>query len=200
MFACTAHPNSGQRESVDKTHTQRWTDIVDNLFGYAYDERTTLGEHTVESGWTIAKLSSTLSWLDGPASVRDAMVGCVHRGLAYPVHRNWRLVLRVLDDVRVLLLVGRRAVVRALVGVRRVLGRCGPRQYLNTLFIEPFAVWVQGVSDATLGALAGEMARCMPTKQDVRWDLAEIEALARSDDGRAPGAGLVDDGERALML
>lgn len=37
--------------------------LVDIVFAFAYDYRTTLGEHTVESGWTIARLSSTLSWL-----------------------------------------------------------------------------------------------------------------------------------------
>jgi hypothetical protein len=38
--------------------------VVDLLFAYAYDVRTTMGESTVESGWTIVKLSSQLSWLD----------------------------------------------------------------------------------------------------------------------------------------
>ena len=38
--------------------------IVDILFAYAYDYRTTEGDRSVESGWTINKLSSTLSWLE----------------------------------------------------------------------------------------------------------------------------------------
>lgn len=38
--------------------------IVDILFGSCYNERTTLGDNTVESGWTINKLSSTLSWFE----------------------------------------------------------------------------------------------------------------------------------------
>lgn len=37
--------------------------LVDILYAYAYNHRTTLGESTVESAWTINKLSSTLSWL-----------------------------------------------------------------------------------------------------------------------------------------
>lgn len=37
--------------------------LVDILFAYAYDYRTTFGEESVESAWTINKLSSTLSWL-----------------------------------------------------------------------------------------------------------------------------------------
>lgn len=38
--------------------------LVDILFGFCYNHRTTLGESTVESGWTVAKLSSSLSWFE----------------------------------------------------------------------------------------------------------------------------------------
>ena len=38
--------------------------MVDILFAYSYDHRTILGENTVESGWTINKLSSTLCWFE----------------------------------------------------------------------------------------------------------------------------------------
>lgn len=36
--------------------------LVDILYASCYNHRTTLGENTVESGWTINKLSSTLCW------------------------------------------------------------------------------------------------------------------------------------------
>ena len=45
--------------------------LVDILFGSCYNHRTTLGESTVESGWTIAKLSSTLSWFQVIFSVEN---------------------------------------------------------------------------------------------------------------------------------
>lgn len=38
--------------------------LVDIIYAYAYNHRTTLGETTVESAWTVNKLSSTLSWLE----------------------------------------------------------------------------------------------------------------------------------------
>mmetsp|Transcript_32266 Transcript_32266/g.75769 ORF Transcript_32266/g.75769 Transcript_32266/m.75769 type:complete len:113 (+) Transcript_32266:774-1112(+) len=38
--------------------------LVGLLFPIAYDVRTTLGEATCESGWTIATLSPLLSWFD----------------------------------------------------------------------------------------------------------------------------------------
>lgn len=40
-----------------------WLSLVDILYAFSYDFRTTLGENTVESAWTINKLSATLCWL-----------------------------------------------------------------------------------------------------------------------------------------
>lgn len=36
--------------------------LIDILYASCYNHRTTLGENTVESSWTINKLSSTLCW------------------------------------------------------------------------------------------------------------------------------------------
>ncbi|CAN0285749.1 unnamed protein product, partial [Ectocarpus fasciculatus] len=38
--------------------------LADVLFAYAYDHRTTTGDATVESPWTLAVLSPLLSWLE----------------------------------------------------------------------------------------------------------------------------------------
>lgn len=38
--------------------------LVDILYAYCYNNRVNCGEANVESGWTIAKLTSTLSWFD----------------------------------------------------------------------------------------------------------------------------------------
>lgn len=37
--------------------------LIDILYAYAYNVRTTMGENTVESAWAVNKLSGTLSWL-----------------------------------------------------------------------------------------------------------------------------------------
>ena len=41
-----------------------YSGIIDIIFAYCYNNRINCGESNVESGWTIAKLSSTLSWFD----------------------------------------------------------------------------------------------------------------------------------------
>ena len=38
--------------------------LIDILFAYCYNDRVNCGESNVESGWTISKISSSLSWFD----------------------------------------------------------------------------------------------------------------------------------------
>jgi protein SHQ1 len=38
--------------------------LIDILYAYCYNNRATCGEKNVESGWNIAKISSTLTWFD----------------------------------------------------------------------------------------------------------------------------------------
>lgn len=80
--------------------------LLDVTFAYAYDLRTNSGEHTVESGWTIAKLAPTLSVLARWSNAHEALVAAVRRSLVYPVYRNWELSMKVLDDVEKILQIG----------------------------------------------------------------------------------------------
>lgn len=92
--------------------------LVDIIFAYAYNYRTTEGEgsvsellaislkcsalvHQVESAWTICKLSSTLCWLEQfHGSVHEVLHYCVRRALCFPLYRHWELSLAVLQDTR----------------------------------------------------------------------------------------------------
>lgn len=56
-------PNKEYLLNNEETH-KLLLGLVDILFASCYNHRTTLGENTVESSWTINKLSSTLSWFD----------------------------------------------------------------------------------------------------------------------------------------
>lgn len=38
--------------------------LIDILFAYCYDWRTSEGSHTIESAWNISRVSATLSWFD----------------------------------------------------------------------------------------------------------------------------------------
>lgn len=56
-------PNKEYLLNNEETH-KLLLSLVDILFGCCYNHRTTLGENTVESSWTINKLSPTLCWFD----------------------------------------------------------------------------------------------------------------------------------------
>lgn len=80
--------------------------ILELLFAFSYDERTNEGESTVESGWTIAKLSRSLSVSTRPHScsttlesaVEQVLVGCIRRALTVPLYRHWDLSIACIKD------------------------------------------------------------------------------------------------------
>ena len=69
--------------------------LVDILFAYAYDDRTTEGERNAESAWTMCKLSATLSALEVFASIPEVATSCLRRSLAFPLYRHWGLSVQV---------------------------------------------------------------------------------------------------------
>jgi len=53
--------------------------LLDVLLAYAYDHRTTSGDPSVESCWTVCKLATTLSWLEvRPPACPLAVRGSAH--------------------------------------------------------------------------------------------------------------------------
>lgn len=105
--------------------------LFDILYASCYNHRTTLGENTVESSWTINKLSSTLCWFQVCLitsevfkhvfyrvcadkliliflsnifqtfnSIDEVIIACFRRSLCYPLFRNWKLSVKVLEDVK----------------------------------------------------------------------------------------------------
>lgn len=80
--------------------------IVDILCSYLYDLRVTKGEHCVESGWNILKLSPSLSFFVCWPNVSETLVGFMRRSLTYPFIRSWDLSWKILNDLKSLLKAG----------------------------------------------------------------------------------------------
>ncbi|KAJ8047208.1 Protein SHQ1-like [Holothuria leucospilota] len=153
--------------------------LVDILYGYAYNARCSEGEESVESAWTICKLSSTLSWLDTFNSLEDVVVCCVRRSLCYPLHRHWGLAMTVLRDVKNILLLGRNQVLKAVLAVHSLLAQDDPHYILNELYITDYCVWIQGESQSKIKKLAEALDKVKISKKDVSLDLEELEEAAR---------------------
>lgn len=174
--------------------------LVDILFCFAFDHRTTAGESTVESGWTITKLSPTLSWLDTPTPVVEALAACAHRALAFPLHRHVGLVSRVIEDVAELFLLGRRAVLRSLLEARGILAKHEHRHYLNTLFLDDYCVWVQRLTEDRIALVAQEVVLTSKSfsAEKIRWPLADLDELAK-EGFPAEGAGIADEQPKMMI-
>ena len=154
--------------------------LVDLLFAYAYDVRTTQGESTVESGWTVRRLSSLLSCLETFETVLEAAVACVRRSLCYPLMRHLELSRAVLADVSALLRLGRPGVLRALLDVRRAVQTGREYGYLlNRIWVDDYCVWLQQLPERWLGELATELDGVAISRDMLAWPLAAYEELAR---------------------
>lgn len=111
--------------------------LFDILYGYCYDLRTNDFEHTVESSWTIIKLSSTLSCFEYWTPLNDQqmsgdrlhsllynkydmakymLINCIRRSLIYPLYRHWRLSIKVANDVIKIMSIGSNAILKCLLG------------------------------------------------------------------------------------
>jgi hypothetical protein len=116
-----------------------------------------MGENTVESGWTICKLSSSLSYLDEYHSLSKCLESFIRRALTYPLYRNFDLAQQCIRDVCTILLTGKDSVIRCLLEMKFVLEHSQDRYLLCKLFIDDYAVWIQRESDARLAKLASEI-------------------------------------------
>ncbi|XP_029838578.3 protein SHQ1 homolog [Ixodes scapularis] len=152
--------------------------LVDILFAYAYNVRVTEGDNNVESGWTVSKLSATLSWFEEFWSLEQTVRCCVRRSLVYPLHRHWALSRAVVTDVGQILRLGPRYVLRCLLDVHSMFNKHDSRYVLNDLYVTDYAVWVQSVKPKVLHSLADALKQVKVHKEDVGLDLSELESGA----------------------
>lgn len=165
-----------KRYILDKQQkTMAYLGLLDILFAYAYDHRTTESENNVESGWTISKLSSTLSWLDSFVDMRSVVLACVRRSLAYPLYRNFRLSLLVWKDVVCILRRGREYVLKCLLQTRRLLLDEDDHYLLNQLYVDDYCCWLQSTKQKVLACMVEELDAIKVRKEDVEFDLVELE-------------------------
>ncbi|KAG5182518.1 SHQ1 protein-domain-containing protein [Tribonema minus] len=119
--------------AASREEWQLFQGLADIIFGYAYDQRTTQGEGNVESAWTIATLSATLSWFEvwgsnaqeavWGSNAQEAVAASARRSLCYPYLRHWQLTRACLGDVAAALRGGRRAALRCLLRIHATLAR-----------------------------------------------------------------------------
>ncbi|KZC10084.1 Protein SHQ1 like protein [Dufourea novaeangliae] len=155
--------------------------LVDILFGSCYNHRTTLGENTVESSWTVNKLSSTLSWFDDFSDAEEVIRACFRRSVCYPLFRNWNLSLKVLEDVKKVLKLGKKYIIKRFCEIHSLFNNsCEPRYILNQLYIKDYLIWLQQIPESSVESLDSLILDILPSKEDMGFDLVELEQSAYS--------------------
>ncbi|XP_061584671.1 protein SHQ1 homolog [Cololabis saira] len=157
---------------------QAWLGLVDVLLAYAYEVRSTEGEHSVESPWTIRKLSGTLSWLDTYSSLQEVLVSFGRRVLCYPLYRHFALVTSAVRDATKILQSGKACVLKCLLDIHKVFRENDPAYILNDLYITDYCVWIQRVKSRKVTALAAALQKASLQKEDLKLELDELEDAA----------------------
>ncbi|KAM9859785.1 protein SHQ1 homolog isoform 1-T3 [Aulostomus maculatus] len=164
---------------LDKpSRSQVWLSLVDILLAYAYEVRSTGGEHNVESPWTIRKLSGTLSWLESFSSLQEVLVSFGRRVLCYPLYRHFGLVSAALGDTVGILQSGKACVLKCLLDIHKVFRHNDPAYILNDLYISDYCIWIQRVSFKKVPALAATLLTASLQKKDLELELEELEEAA----------------------
>ena len=133
---------------------QLYATLITILFAYAYEARTTQMEPTPESAWTLCSLTPAFSALDPPPyapgpplsleNLATALVPSYRRTLSFPLYRSFALAEACRADVASLLARGKRAVLRSLLAMKRILDRHEVYYLYSKLWVDDFCVWVQG--------------------------------------------------------
>ncbi|XP_038219628.1 protein SHQ1 homolog [Zerene cesonia] len=160
-------------------HKQVLLGLIDILYGYCYDKRTTLNESTVESSWTINKLSSTLSWFCVFNDMKQVVTASYRRALIYPIFRNFELCQKVQNDLISLLKHGKKFIIKGLVNIHKMFNSSNDARYiLNQLYINDYLIFIQKCRVEELAELCNNLTNIEINKNDLSLELEELEAAA----------------------
>ena len=167
--------------------------VVDILFGYIYNCLVTEYENSSESGWTINKLSSTLSCLIDfdlnyysqsneisfdilYETVENLIISNYRRVLIYPLYRNIKLCHKVKYILSKVLELGRFSILKCLLKIKNIFDRNEPRFLLNIIYIDPLIKWIQNYAcDKIFEIINEQIAKININKEQLKLDLDNFE-------------------------
>lgn len=154
--------------------------LLEILFAYCYDRRTTDYEGTCESGWTISKLCAGLSWFDAFTSPNEAVISSFRRSLIYPLYRNFKLSQKILQDVKDVLRLGERYIIKCLIDIHGIFLH-NERYILNNLFIEDYIVYIMKWDKELWQRTVDNFNKIEVRKGDLGLSLETIESSASNE-------------------
>lgn len=153
----TSYPLSPDLSTPAETQALYLT-LLTLLFSYSYESRTTQGDPTPESAWTLASLTPAFSALDpapydqaqscstAPDAFAEAELASVftasyRRSLAFPLYRSFALAEACRADVAGLLSRGKRLIARCLLEMKDILDHHEVYYVYSKIWIDDFCVW-----------------------------------------------------------
>ncbi|KAJ7746922.1 SHQ1 protein-domain-containing protein [Mycena maculata] len=188
--------NLPRKEYLTDAHQTKhlYLTLATILFSYAYETRTTQGDSTPESAWTICSLTPAFSALDpppyspptnashipSPPDLTACMSQSYRRCLSFPLYRSFLLAEACCTDVAELFLLGKRTIVRCLLETKFLLEHHEVYYVYNKIWLEDFCVWVQAsASDGALREIGAALKNLTVAKGSIGWDLEALEAVTR---------------------
>lgn len=144
-----APPCAAAPLSLSTTHLL----LLELLFSTLYDARTTQGDASVESAWTIAALSRSLVASSFPlrsGGVKGTLRESYRRALTRPLYRCWDLNGAIARDAEEVLLRGRKSVVDVVQSALQLLRESGDeamRVYVKDA-VGPLSEWLKSSEEA----------------------------------------------------
>lgn len=176
-----------KRENLPDVDAGACADLAGLLYASCYDLRTTSGERSVESPWTVSRLCASFSFLEHMSSARDAVFAAYRRVLVYPLYRTTRLAALVLEDTKRLMNYPsvdalRSRLLRVLLGLRELFEQDKLLRVFSDLFLTDYCVWIQSVDDGVLEKLAADIRAITIRRSSLGWDLDGLERAAQGID------------------
>ncbi|RZC32048.1 SHQ1 domain containing protein [Asbolus verrucosus] len=150
--------------------------LIDVLFAYCYDRRTTQFEGSSESGWTIIKLAASFCWLDVFKDPKEALVSAFRRSVIYPLYRNFDLSQTIFTDLKQLLALGEKYIIKCLIEMHNIFlkGDCC-RYIINNLFIKDYIIYIMKWDKTKWKDVVSKVENTTVEKVDLGLNLRELE-------------------------
>lgn len=178
------------------------------LFSYSYELRSFQGETTIESAWTIGKLTPQISCLDSQllqtnnntekSMIRIILITMTRRALDYPLYRHYDMVKKSWMDVYWILRCGKRAVLKTLLAIRELFRKHDVYYVYCKILLDDLCAWVlrdDGCNDIVLRNLAHALRKEIGNldKKDIVFEKIITDETSHANES-ASGGVPYDDG------
>lgn len=166
--------------------------ILSLLFSYHFDLRENDGDHTIESAWTIGKLTPQFSCLDSQIVIdnqdnliKSTIITGIRRALSFPYHRNYNVCIKAWDDVYYNLRGGKRLILKSLLKLKELFRFHDVYYIYDKIWLEDLCTWIisDNLSEGTIRNLAHDMNKVHSNlqKSDITFEKAD-ETMDEDED------------------